>query len=148
MIRFFKHTPDAVKPSRSHPTDAGLDLRATEDVFIPVGSTALIKTSLSIEVPEGWVGKIDDRSSMAAKGLIVGGGVVDALYNGELSVILHNFSNKSDARCFGFEKGYQVKKGDKIAQMLLYRVNTADVVETKEIWTGPRGNKALGSSGR
>lgn len=148
MIRFFKHSPDAVKPSRSHATDAGLDLRATEDVFIPTGSTALIPTALSIEVPEGWVGKIEDRSSMGAKGLIVGGGVVDALYNGELSVIMHNFSNRDEAFCFGYKTGYQVKKGDKVAQLLLYRVNTADVVETKEVWIGPRGNKALGSSGR
>jgi dUTP pyrophosphatase len=67
----------AIAPSRNKSTDAGLDLYSIEDKFIELGTTAVIRTGISVNVPEGMVGKIEDRSSLAAKGLRTGAGVID-----------------------------------------------------------------------
>ena len=140
-------TETAVPPKRTHPTDAGLDIFSDQDIFIPHGKTSVVPTGVAMRVPEGMVGKIEDRSSMGKRGLRTGGGVVDSAFTGELSIILHNFSNRDDStEKAGF--GYQVKKGDKIAQMLVYPIATPSVNIVKELWTSDRGSKGFGSSGR
>ena len=83
---------NAVLPTRNLKTDAGIDLYASEDVFIPQGTTKVVKTDVAIQVPEGMVGKIEDRSSLASKGLRTGGGVVDCGYAGEVKVVIHNLT--------------------------------------------------------
>jgi dUTP pyrophosphatase len=134
-------------PLRSNSTDAGLDLFASESVFIPHGSTAIVPTGISIETPSGYVSKIEDRSSMAAKGLRTGAGVVDSGYTGEIKVVIHNFSNKDGS--MSMNRGYVVNKGDKIAQLLIYKVETPTTVEVQELGQSDRGFKGFGqSSGR
>lgn len=154
-VRAFKLSENATLPSRTHMTDAGLDLYSAEDVFIPVGSTQLVKTNIAMEIPEGFVGKIEGRSSMNLKGIMTSGGVIDSGYNGDLGVVLNNFSCKNDKDPnFDYHElpsltmGYKIKKGDKIAQLLIYRIQTPEVVETKELWQSQRGNKGFGSSGK
>lgn len=148
MINVFKLDQNAIIPTRSHATDAGIDLYAMEETFIPVGTTKVIKTGIAIEIPAGYVGKIEGRSSMNSKGIITSGGVVDAGYNGDISVILNNFSATPEREPVLYLQGYRVKKGDKIAQLLVYKVETPEVIETKSIWHSARGNKGFGSSGR
>ena len=82
-VQVFLRDENAIPPTRNKHTDAGLDLYAAEDRFIELGSTAVIKTSISVNVPEGYVGKIEDRSGLASKGLRTGAGVVDCGYTGE-----------------------------------------------------------------
>lgn len=144
-LQVYKLNTDATLPTRNKTTDAGLDLYALEDVIITIGSTAVVKTGVAINIPEGYIGKIEDRSSMAAKGLRTGGGVVDAGYSGDVSVVLHNFS-----ACNGtmFDRFYLIKRGNKIAQMVIYKVETPEIQEVNELWTSERGLYGFGSSGQ
>jgi dUTP pyrophosphatase len=144
-LNVLKLTENAKLPTRNNKTDAGLDLYCIESVFIPVGSTKIVKTGISISIPVGHVGKIEDRSSMAAKGLRTGGGVIDAGYTGEVGVIIHNLTNTTGSSSDG--RGYLIESGQKIAQLLIYKVETPDVLEVKETWTSDRGEKGFGSSG-
>ena len=132
-------------PTRNKSTDAGLDLYASQDCFIKLGSTVVVNTSVALAVPEGYVGKIEDRSSLAAKGLRTGGGVVDHGYTGEVKVVIHNLTHGIP----GIENsGYFISKGDKIAQILFYRVETPSVVVTGSLDESERGLHGFGSSGR
>ncbi len=148
MLNFFKLNQEAVTPTRNKETDAGIDIYSIEDIFIPVGSTKVVKTGVALEVPVGMVAKIEDRSSLAAKGLRTGGGVIDYGYSGEVGVILHNFSASPERDTILYQDGYRVRKGDKISQVLLYEVITPKLQEVKDLWTSERGSNAFGSSGR
>lgn len=149
-IEVLRLDKNAILPTRNNPTDAGLDIYSLEDIFIEMGTTAIIKTGIAIKVPTGFVLKIEDRSGLGAKGLRTGAGVIDAGYNGPINVVLHNFS--SDFIRTGeyghFKLGYQVHKGDRIAQALLYKVETPIVVEVNDLWESERGSKGFSSSGR
>lgn len=144
-VKVFKLSQYAKLPTRNKSTDAGLDLYALETTFLPVGKTVVIKTGVAINVPKNYVGKIEDRSSLAAKGLRTGAGVVDAGYTGEVGVVMHNISNIDNAH--GNTRGFLIEKGQKIAQLLLYKVDTPSVEEVKELWTSDRGSNGFGSSG-
>jgi len=144
-INVLRLNESAVLPTRTNPTDAGLDLYASESVFITRGETKLIKTDISVRIPPGYVGKIEDRSSMAVKGLRTGAGIIDAGYNGEVKIVIHNISNIND--WFSSTRGYLVEAGQKIAQLLIYKVETPKVVEVKLSWNSERGDKGFGSSG-
>lgn len=155
-VKVYKLDPDAKLPTRNKKTDAGLDLYAVEDIFIPVGQTGKVKTGVAVEIPVGYVGRISDRSGMASKGLIVGAGVIDAGYTGDHTVVLHNFNNKDLTSLFmnGWHSykpetltGYKVSKGDKIAQLVIYPVETPEVEVVEELWISERGNTGWGSSG-
>lgn len=151
-LKCLKLSDNAVLPTRTHSTDAGVDLYSAEDTFIEVGYTKKIKTDIAICIPESYVGKIEGRSSMNSKGVMALGGVIDAGYNGEIGVILHNLSFDNDELNASpypgrFKFGKMIKKGDKIAQMLVYKVETQPIQEVNELWTSERGSKGFGSSG-
>lgn len=145
-VQVCKLDPNAKLPTRTYSTDAGLDIFSTEDVFITAGTTQVVATGVAIQISEGYVGKIEDRSSMGLKGLRTGAGVIDCGFTGELKVVLHNLNNR-DNEYLGV-RGYWVRKGDKIAQMLLYKVETPEVIEVDSLWESDRGSKGFGSSGR
>jgi dUTP pyrophosphatase len=140
-VKVFKLGTGGKLPTRNKTTDAGLDLYAAEDMFILVGSTGKVKTDIAIEIPEGYMGKIYDRSGMAVKGFILGAGVIDCGYSGDCTIILHNFSARNSIG------GYQINKGDKIAQMVISKIETPLVVQTDKLWTSERGDSGFGSSG-
>lgn len=146
-MNVFKLDSQAILPTRNNSTDAGLDLYSLEDLFLPEGSTKLIKTGIAIQVPNGYVLKIEDRSGLALKGLKTGAGVVDSGYSGEIGVAMHNLNNNYHFDPNYDVRGYFIKKGDKIAQALLYRIETPVVTEVKVLWTSDRGSKGFGSSG-
>lgn len=147
-IKIHKLDRNAKIPTRTYPTDAGLDLYALEDTTILVGETKLVKTGVAIQVPEGYVGMIKSRSSLGIKGLQVGAGVVDTDYAGDLSVVIHNFSATEEIIPGTFAKRYTFKAGDKIAQLVLIKIETPKPVESEVIWESQRGNNGFGSSGR
>lgn len=78
----------AKAPIRAHATDAGYDLRCIENVWLPAGAPTKVRTGIKVRVPAGHYGRIAERSSLALKGICVGGGVIDAGFTGELQVIL------------------------------------------------------------
>lgn len=147
-IRVYRINKEAKLPTRAYSTDAGMDLYSIENKFIPKGETVVVKTGVAIEVPEGMVGKVEDRSSMALKGLRTGAGVVDSGYTGEVSVVLHNLTSIADWDDDLHERGYKIRKGDKIGQLLLYPIQSPEIVETNELWSSSRGSGGFGSSGR
>ena len=133
-----RHTDTAKLPEKAHNGDLGYDIFADEDVELSHGEYKLISTGVSIKCSNGkWGHIIKDRSSMAVKGLFSHAGVIDAGYTGEIKVLLQNVG--------GF---YQIKKGDKIAQLIPTKVTSFEVMETTEFHSGGRGSKGFGSTGR
>ena len=147
-IQVFLRDERAIAPNRNKPTDAGLDLYSIEDKFIELGSTAVVRTGVSVNIPAGLVGKIEDRSSLASKGLRTGAGVVDTGYSGEVGVVLHNLTSQLASDPILHRRGYQIRKGDKIAQLLVYDVETPAVEVVNNLWESERGASGFGSSGR
>jgi len=128
---------DAEVPSYAHEGDAGLDLQAIEEMEIPAGSRGKIATGLAFEIPSGSVGLIWDRSGISSKkGLKVMGGVIDSSYRGEIFVTLANISREP----------VLVGRGEKIAQILIQKIERAELELTKELSESERGGKGFGSS--
>jgi dUTP pyrophosphatase len=146
-LEVYKHNKDAIIPKRNLEADAGIDLFADKDILLPLNKTTIITTGVAIHIPYGWVGLLKDRSSLAAKGLLVGGGVIDAGFNGPISILMHNLSNSSSDK-IGYPLGYEIKRGDKVAQLLIQKVALWGVAEVEKLWNSDRGDSGLGSSGR
>ena len=127
----------AFLPYRATNGAAGYDLTSAEDKLIHKWSRALIKTDLSISFPDGFYGRIAGRSGLALKEIDVAGGVIDPDYRGNVGVILVNHSNVP----------FQVKQGDRIAQLILEKFAVAAVVETDELPETARSINGFGSTG-
>mmetsp|Transcript_18909 Transcript_18909/g.72102 ORF Transcript_18909/g.72102 Transcript_18909/m.72102 type:complete len:191 (+) Transcript_18909:1576-2148(+) len=128
----------AVLPTRGSALAAGYDLSAAHDGTIPARGKALIKTDLAVAIPEGCYGRVAPRSGLAWKHSIdVGAGVIDADYRGNVGVILFNLSDTA----------FDVKAGDRIAQLVLERIATPDVVEVDDLEASDRGAGGFGSTG-
>jgi dUTP pyrophosphatase len=130
---------DAQVPAYGRPGDAGLDLFSCEDKTLHPGQQHIFKTGLSLAIPPGAVGLVWDRSGMAAKnGVKSMAGVIDANFRGELGVVLMNLTPNA----------YDVKKGDRIAQLLVQPIHAADIELVDELDETVRADGAFGSSGR
>mmetsp|Transcript_9555 Transcript_9555/g.18392 ORF Transcript_9555/g.18392 Transcript_9555/m.18392 type:complete len:187 (-) Transcript_9555:17-577(-) len=128
----------ATIPQRGSEFSAGLDLSSAEDKVIPAGERALVKTDLSIACPAGTYARIAPRSGLALKkGIDTGAGVVDADYRGPVGVILFNWGKED----------FEIKVGDRIAQLILEQIVLPDVVETDELPETVRGDGGFGSTG-
>ncbi len=136
-IKVKKLNVDARVPCYAHPGDAGMDLFSVEDCVIKPGERRLVSTGLSIELPESYVSLIWDKSGVASRGIKTMGGVIEHTYRGEYKIILLNTSNEN----------YFIKKGDKIAQMLIQPICTAEVVVVDSLSGTVRGDGAFGSTG-
>jgi dUTP pyrophosphatase len=133
-----KLVSDAKVPSYAHPGDAGLDLYSVEDTVIEVGEARMLRTGISMAIPEGFVGLIWSKSGLAAKHSVISiGGVVDSGYRGEITVVLKNL---------GTER-FMVTKHMKIAQMLIQPVCKTDIVESDMLSETSRSNGGFGSTG-
>jgi dUTP pyrophosphatase len=140
-IVFVKMNEDAILPAYSKLGDAGMDIYSYEDAFLSYGDRKVIHTSVKIKIPEGTVGFVCPRSGLAAKsGITVANapGVVDSGFSGELCVILQNHDIH----------GYQVMKGDRIAQLVIIPYVRCEIVEKQEITINTeRGEDGFGSTG-
>lgn len=132
---------DAIIPKRNNPTDSGLDLHALEDTLIKKdGSTSLVKTGISFEIPPGYEVQVRPRSGISLKtGMRISNapGTVDSSYRGDCSVLIYSCDSKE----------YLVKKGDRIAQAVIVPVMLWDVLEVGELPSSERGDSGFGSSG-
>jgi dUTP pyrophosphatase len=123
---------------KAHIHDAGFDLLSNVDTTIPARGSQLINTGLHVEVPYGSAGIIKSRSGLAVLyGLEVGAGVIDAGYTGEILILIRNHSDKD----------YSVRRGDKIAQMLIVHVNCSAVIPVRELTESERGPNGFNSTG-
>ncbi len=128
-------------PSYARPDDAGLDLCAAAAVTLPPGGRALVPTGIAVAIPLGYAGLVLPRSGLAhGHGVTVlnGPGLIDSGYRGEVKVLLINH----DARPATFARG------ERIAQLVLQRVEQAEVIEVEELPPTERGSGGFGSTGR
>ncbi|GII54502.1 deoxyuridine 5'-triphosphate nucleotidohydrolase [Planotetraspora thailandica] len=128
-------------PSYAHPGDAGADLYAVEDVELLPGERAVVGTGVAIALPDGYAAFIHPRSGLAAKfgvTLVNAPGTVDAGYRGEIKVTLINTDSKNAVR---------LKRGDRVAQMVVQRVEKAAFHEVDRLPGSVRGADGFGSTG-
>jgi dUTP pyrophosphatase len=133
-INIRRVAPDATLPTRAHPDDAGLDLYNLEDFRMSPGEGKMIKTGIALAIPQGFVGLVADRSSLAKRGLKTAGGVIDAGYRGEIHIVS--------------KEVFELKKGERLAQLMIIPIATPAVVEVQELDDTARGAKGFGSSGK
>jgi len=133
-----KLNSEAVIPTRAHTDDAGSDLYVNGKQIITAHTTMAVGTGISMEIPNGFVGLIWDKSSVGAKGLKTLGGVIDSGYRGEVKVVVHNLTNDDIV----FEHG------QKLAQILIQKVELLDIEEVEELSETKRGEGGFGSTGR
>ncbi|KAI1390295.1 deoxyuridine 5'-triphosphate nucleotidohydrolase [Hypoxylon trugodes] len=133
-----KLSSTAKLPTRGSAFAAGYDLYASQPTTIPSRGKALVETDISIAVPAGTYGRIAPRSGLAAKHFIdTGAGVIDADYRGPVKVLLFNHSDAD----------FEVKEGERVAQLVLERIYTPEVLEVQELEESVRGAGGFGSTG-
>lgn len=137
-IHFKKLTPDAILPSKAHPTDAALDIVTTESYTLQPGERHTFGTGIAAEFPAEYVALFRDRSSLGSKGIQVLAGVIDASYRGEWKVVLLN-SN---------QEAYKITAGERIAQCLFVPVPEVKIEEVQELGDSDRGSGGFGSTGK
>lgn len=133
--------PRAVLPTRAYPGDAGLDLYALEDHHLGPGERAPIGTGICVEIPDDQAGLVLPRSGLAARhgiALVNAPGLIDSGYRGEIRVLLLN-TDRSEP--------FAISAGDRIAQLVLVRIETPAVEEVDELGLSERGAGGFGSSG-
>jgi dUTP pyrophosphatase len=141
-LRVMRLNDEAQLPQRAHEGDAGLDLCALEAAHLGPGERWSVGTGIAIEVPDGHAGFVLPRSGLAREhgiALVNSPGLIDAGYRGELRVLL---LNTDPAETF------RIAVGDRIAQLVIVPVASADVVEVEALSESARGDGGFGSSGR
>lgn len=141
-LRLVRLDPELPAPSYAQPGDAGLDLYAREGVTLPPGDRAVVPTGVAVAVPPGCVGLVHPRSGLAARagvGLLNAPGTIDAGYRGEVSVVLVNHDPVTPV---------ELSRGDRVAQLVIQRVETVTVEEAEELPPASRDTGGFGSTGR
>jgi dUTP pyrophosphatase len=137
FFKFIKNH-DAVNLTKKNELDAGLDLHAAESLEIKPFSRALVSTDIAVEILPGYVGLVKARSGLAVNyGIMVGAGVIDSGYRGEVKVLLFNMG----------ETTFEIKKGDRIAQLLTVQCNLGTYQQVEYLSGSERGANGFGSSG-
>ena len=133
--------PDLPLPSRAHDGDAGVDLFSAQDVELAPGHRALVPTGIAVAIPHGMVGLVHPRSGLAARvglSIVNSPGTIDAGYRGEIKVALINLD--PSAPIF-------VHRGDRIAQLLVQRVELPELVEVTSFDEAGLGDTSRGDGG-
>ena len=128
-------------PAYAHDGDAGADLYAREAVILEPGERRLVPTGVAIALPDGYVGLVHPRSGLATKvglSIVNAPGTVDSGYRGEIKVCLINLDPHTPIR---------LERGDRIAQLVIQRVERAEFIETDELDAPSRGAGGHGSTG-
>ncbi|MFL6051920.1 MAG: dUTP diphosphatase [Actinoallomurus sp.] len=133
--------PGLPAPSYAHPGDAGADLVTTVDVELPPGARALVPTGVAIALPDGYAAFVHPRSGLAARlgvTIVNAPGTIDAGYRGEIKVTLLNTDTEHTVR---------LTRGDRIAQLVIQRVERAVFHEVQALPGSARGDGGFGSTG-
>jgi dUTP pyrophosphatase len=133
--------PGVPLPTYAHPGDAGADLVTTVDVRLEPGRRALVPTGIALALPEGYVGLVHPRSGLAARhgvAIVNAPGTIDAGYRGEVKVLLVNLDPETPV---------DLLRGDRVAQLVVQRVEHARFVQVGELPGSVRGTGGYGSTG-
>ena len=139
-LRIRRLNPDAIIPAYAHPGDAGLDLHACEDVALDPGVACLVPTGVALELPEATEAQVRPRSGLALKHSVTvlnTPGTIDEGYRGEVGVVLINHGSST----------FQVTRGMRIAQLVVQKRWTVEVVEVDGLTDTTRGAGGFGSTG-
>jgi dUTP pyrophosphatase len=131
---------NAVIPSYAREGDAGMDLFSTEKYLLKSGERILVSTGLAVEIPIGYEMQIRPRSGLALKkgiSLVNTPGTVDSGYRGEIGIIIINHGNED----------FEINPGDKVAQAVLNKIETAEIEVVDELSESARGEGGFGSTG-
>ncbi len=135
--------PELPVPGYARPGDAGADLYARTAAVVPAGGgRVLVPTGVAVAIPEGWAGFVQPRSGLALRHgvtLVNAPGLIDSGYRDEIGVILLNTDPDAD---------FEVRRGDRIAQLVIQRVETAEFEEVPELPASERGMGGFGHTGR
>ena len=155
-VGFKRLSDDAIIPTKAHATDSGFDLYASKDVIINPGETTVVPTGIAIELPPGYEATVRPRSGITAKTkLRVQLGTIDNEYRGEIGVIVDNIARYglgvdyySFYDCDSEWGAYKIRKGDRIAQLVIQPLPTVEAYEVDgELKETDRGEGGFGSSG-
>jgi dUTP pyrophosphatase len=139
IIEYKRLDPSISRPMRLNSNDAGIDLRSCEEYVLAPQERMLIRTGISLKIPDGYYGRIAPRSGLAIKhGIDVLAGVIDAGYRGEIGVVLHNTDK---------DNSFNIHKDDRVAQLIIEKCYNMEFIEVENIDHSPRGNNGFGSSG-
>jgi len=133
--------PDLPLPAYAHPGDAGADLTTAVDIELAPGQRALVPTGIAVALPDGYAAFVHPRSGLAVRagvGVVNAPGTVDAGYRGEIKVLLINHDTTEPVR---------LRRGDRIAQLVIQRVEKARFREVKLLPGSARGEGGYGSTG-
>jgi dUTP pyrophosphatase len=133
--------PDLPLPAYAHPGDAGADLLTTVDVILAPGERAMVPTGVALALPDGFVALVHPRSGLAARhglSIVNTPGTIDAGYRGEIKVMLINHDPATPI---------ELRRGDRIAQLVVQRFERARFVEVDELPHSARGDGGYGSTG-
>ena len=133
--------PDLPLPVRAHPGDAGIDLYSTTDLELAPGRRQVVGTGIAVALPRGTVGLVHPRSGLAARAglsIVNAPGTIDEGYRGEIKVCLINLDPDAPIA---------ISRGDRIAQLLVQKVELPEVLEVSELDDTVRGGGGYGSSG-
>jgi dUTP pyrophosphatase len=128
-------------PRYAHDGDAGLDLYSATDIEIPPGHRALVSTGIAVSIPEGYAGFVQPRSGLALRSglsFVNTPGLIDSHYRGEIKIIAINLDPHTPL---------SVARGDKIAQLVIQRIERVDIAEVDELDDTTRGEGGFGSTG-
>ena len=140
-IHLVRLDPDLPLPAYAHPGDAGADLLTTVDVTLRPGERAMVPTGIALALPEGYVALVHPRSGLAARhglSIVNTPGTIDAGYRGEIKVMLINHDPAEPI---------ELRRGDRIAQLVVQRFERARFVEVTELPDSSRGDGGYGSTG-
>ena len=163
-INFKKLSDTAIAPNKSHYNDSGFDLYADDDVTLAYGETKAIATNIALELPDGYMADVRPRSGLTRDtALRVQYGTVDAGYRGSIGIICDNvdnlykvktIDNKLHAIITGdqdailtYNTAIEIKRGDKIAQLVIQRIPDIELIESDELNETARGAGGFGSTG-
>ncbi len=140
-LRVLRLDQRATLPRRAHSGDAGLDLHALEACRLAPGERATVRTGIAVEISDGEAGLVLPRSGLAARhgiALVNAPGLIDAGYRGEIRILLLNTDRS---------KPFEISAGDRIAQLVLVKVQTPEVIEVDALAASDRGAGGFGSTG-
>jgi len=162
LVKCKRLTETATVPTRYNDSDAGWDLYADEDISLLPGQLVKVKTGIALAIPYGFVGLIWDRSGFSTKNSVTKfAGVIDSAYRGEILVALYNtvgvYYSMHNDKVIDVNltpvmdvypaKTVEIKRGDRIAQIIFQKHYAEEVVEVDELDETERGDKGFGSSG-
>ena len=141
QIPFVQIHLDLPQPKYAHDSDAGADLVSAEDAVLKPGQRLAIATGLHVAIPMGYVGLVHPRSGLALKhgiSMVNTPGTIDAGYRGEIKVILINHDSETE---------FKISRGDRIAQLVIQKVEKANFVQVENLEQSDRGSGGFGSTG-